>query len=115
MSSLLNAIGIKEKSMTSGLLRCSIVLDLGAFYSVGQFSSESALYRMLFFVTLSHSIWPSALLNPEMSVDWSVASRSREVFIFPVGDVLPRAVVSILFRKAEVYDEHLSNFNAKVG
>ena len=42
-----------------------------------------------------------------MSVDWGVSGRSREVFVLPVRDMLTRAVVPVLFRKAEVYDEHL--------
>lgn len=46
------------------------------------------------------------LTDAQMSVDGSVASSAREVFILPVGDVLVRSGVTVLLGQAEVNDVH---------
>lgn len=44
------------------------------------------------------------LTDAQMSVDGGVASRAREVFVLPVGDVLVRSGVAVLLGQAEVDD-----------
>jgi len=58
-------------------------------------------------ITQTLHVIPSALLDPQMGVDRRVPGRSREVLVFPVGNMLTRSVVPVLFSKAEVYYEHL--------
>jgi hypothetical protein len=48
-----------------------------------------------------HVISP-ALLDPQVSVDAGIASRSRQIFILPVRNVLMGTGVPVFFGQAEV-------------
>ena len=49
----------------------------------------------------------STLLNAQVGIDTGIASCPGQVLVFPVRDVLPRAIVSELFGKTVVDDENL--------